>query len=107
MQDSNIDTILGSDIIFRGKLSFKKNLKINGSFTGKIDTAGHLIIGNTAKVEADINAGTVSVEGNVRGNVNAIKNIDIMKSARLTGDLRTPDLQIQSGSHFSGNCIMD
>ena len=107
MQDSEIDTILGDDIIFRGKLRFKKNLKVNGQFRGKIDTQGHLIIGKTAQVEADIEAGTVTVEGSLRGNINAEKKIDIMSTARLTGDLRSPDLQILSGSKFNGNCLMD
>lgn len=107
MQESEIDTVLGDDIVFRGKLHFKKNLKINGVFKGKIDTGGHLIIGSSALVEADINAGTVSVEGELKGNVNAQKKIDILRNARLIGDLRTPDLMIQSGSRFSGNCIME
>ena len=51
MQDSNIDTVLGDDIVFRGKLNFKKSLKINGTFKGKIDTAEHLIIGSSAPSE--------------------------------------------------------
>ncbi len=107
MQDSNIDTVLGDDIVFRGKLNFKKSLKINGTFKGKIDTAEHLIIGSSASVEADIEAGTVTVEGNLRGNINANKRIDILRTARLVGDLKTPDLQIESGSRFSGSCIME
>lgn len=106
MLDSEIDTILGEDIVFRGKLSFKKSLKINGNFKGKIDTSGHLVIGSAADVDADIEADTVSVEGKLRGNVVAAKRVDILKAARLSGDLRTPDLRIESGSHFSGNCLM-
>ena len=107
MSDAEIDTILGDDINFRGKLHFKKNLKINGKFKGKIDTGGHLVIGQSAEVEADIEAGTVQVEGNLRGNINANKRIDISRSAQLSGDLRTPDLKIDSGAGFNGSCIMD
>lgn len=106
MQDNEIDTILGDDIVFRGKLSFKQSLKVNGTFKGKIDTSGHLVIGASADVDADIEAATVSVEGKLRGNVNAAKRIDILKTAKLTGDLRTPDLEIESGARFSGNCVM-
>ena len=106
MQDSQVDTILGDDINFKGKLHFKKNLKINGKFRGKIDTGGHLIIGASAQVDADIEAGTVTIEGKLNGNVSANKKIDVVKNAQLVGDLQTPDLQIESGSHFSGNCVM-
>ncbi len=107
MATSDIDTILGEDISFRGKLQFKKNLQINGKFKGTISTGGHLIIGPGARVEADIEAGDVSVQGQLQGNVTAMRQIDLLKDARLRGDLRTPNLQIASGSRFSGNCIMD
>ena len=103
----NVDTILGEDIDFRGKLHFKKNLKINGRFRGKIQTGGHLIVGSTAHVEADIEASQVSIEGEVQGNVIASKKIGLKKNSRMKGDLRTPDLEIESGSQFTGSCIMD
>jgi cytoskeletal protein CcmA (bactofilin family) len=107
MNDSGTDTILGSDIVFKGKLSFKNKLKINGVFKGQIETSGQLIVGNTGDVEADIEAGTVSVQGKIKGNILATHRIDIFRNAELTGDIRTPDLQIEAGSVFSGHCIMD
>lgn len=107
MATSDVDTVLGEDITFRGKLQFKQNLQINGKFKGSIQTGGHLIIGAGAQVEADIEAGEVTVDGQLQGNVTAVDNIDLRKDARLRGDLRTPNLQIASGSRFSGNCIMD
>lgn len=105
--DREIDTVLGDDISFRGKLSFKKTLQINGRFKGFISTGGHLIIGSGAKVDADIEAGDVSVHGELHGNVSAQKRIDLAKTARLRGDVRTPDLSIEPGSKFNGNCIMN
>ncbi|MCB1308127.1 MAG: polymer-forming cytoskeletal protein [Leptospiraceae bacterium] len=104
---ADIETVLGEDISFRGKLHFKKQLQINGRFKGKISTGGHLVIGKSARVEADVEAGSVAIEGQLQGNVLATRRVDLMKTARLHGDLRTPDLQIESGSRFSGNCIME
>lgn len=102
-----IDTILGEDIQFRGRLQFKKGLKINGSFRGRIQTGGHLVVGTTARVEADVEAGDITIEGDLRGNLTAGRRVEIKKNAKLSGDIRTPDLHIESGSHFSGSCIMD
>lgn len=107
MSESEIDTILGEDISFRGKLQFKNSLQINGRFRGSISTGGRLIVGPAAQVDADIEAGAVSIQGRVTGNITAQKRIDLTRTARLTGDLRTPDLQVESGSKFSGACIMD
>lgn len=107
MADQEIDTILGDDIQFRGKLLFKQNLKINGFFKGKIQTAGHLIVGTSAQVEADVEAGTVTIEGKLQGNVVATRKLDIARTAQVKGDVRTPDFTVESGSKFSGHCIMD
>lgn len=107
MQDSSIDTVLGEDIKFRGKLQFRQSLQINGKFQGKIDTEGHLVVGPSAQVVADVEAATVTIQGDLQGNINARQKVDLLNNARLTGDVRTPDLEIQSGSKFSGNCIMD
>jgi cytoskeletal protein CcmA (bactofilin family) len=105
--ENNVDTILGDDIVFRGRLNFKNQLKINGNFKGQITTDGHLIVGPRADVEADIEAGSVSIQGKLRGNIAATTRIDILKSSQITGDLKTPDLQIESGSKFTGSCTMD
>ncbi|MBI3394500.1 MAG: polymer-forming cytoskeletal protein [Spirochaetia bacterium] len=107
MQDSEIDTILGEDISFRGKLVFKKNLKINGRFKGTIVTPGTLVVGQTAQVEADIEAGTISVQGTVKGNILAKTHVELSRNARIHGDIRTPQLQVETGSHFTGSCVMD
>ncbi len=107
MSDSEIDTVLGDDISFRGKLQFKKSLQINGRFRGAISTPGHLVVGGGASVEADVEAGSVAVQGEMRGNINAQKRIELSRSARLHGDIRAPDLEIQSGARFSGSCIME
>ncbi|MBX7057178.1 MAG: polymer-forming cytoskeletal protein [Leptospirales bacterium] len=107
MSDQEIDTVLGEDINFRGKLQFKKSLQINGRFRGVIDSPGHLVVGAGAVVEADIQAGSIAVQGELRGNVNAERRIELSRSAQLTGDLRAPDLEIQSGARFTGSCIME
>ncbi len=107
MQDSDIDTILGEDIAFRGRLMFKKSLKINGKFKGTIQTPGQIIVGSTAQVEADVEAGIVTIHGSVKGNLAATNRIELLKSSRMHGDMRTPQLHVETGSHFTGSCIMD
>ena len=100
-------TVLGEDINFKGKLYLKDSLTINGYFRGYIQTPEELLIGSAGKVEADIDAGDVCVEGRVQGNVFASKSLRIRKNAQILGDIRTGNLQVESGSRFRGACIMD
>lgn len=106
MNDEQIDTIIGDDIHFRGKLRFSNSLKIKGNFKGTIETTGKLVVGDTGEVEADIQTGMLEVEGNLKGNVSANEKVAIRKTGKVIGDIRTPDLEIESGAKFSGNSAM-
>lgn len=106
MSEESIDTIIGEDIQFRGKLRFNNALKIKGQFKGTIETTGSLIVGETGRVEADIETGTLEIEGDLKGNISAASKVSVRKTGKLVGDVRTPDLEIESGAKFSGNCIM-
>lgn len=106
MSNESIDTVIGEDISFRGSLIYSNTLKINGNFKGTIQTTGKLIIGESGEVEADLEVGVLLVEGKVKGNVNAKEKIELKKLSELIGDIKTPTLEVQSGSKFLGNCSM-
>ena len=108
VEDENkIGTVIAEDISFRGTLQFKNSLKIKGFFEGKIETDGHLIIGQEATVSADILAGVVSVNGTVKGKLKARDRIELFSKSNTSGDIITRDLYIEKGSHFNGTCIMN
>lgn len=107
VEDENkIDTVVADDIEFRGRLTFKNSLKIKGIFEGKIETDGRLIIGQEASVSADVNAGIVSINGNVSGRINANKHIELYSKSNTRCDLLTPEISIEKGAIFNGTCIM-
>lgn len=107
VEDENkIDTVIADDIDFRGKIMFKNSLKIKGSFEGKIETDGRLIIGQEATVNADINSGIVSINGQITGRINANKYIELYSKSNTHCDLLTPELFIEKGALFNGTCIM-
>src|SRR4051812_16933546 len=64
-------TVLGPDSAFKGEMSFEKGLRLMGRFEGKIATPGRLHIAREAKMQADVEAGAIMVEGDVRGNLTA------------------------------------
>lgn len=106
IEEKDVDTILADDIDFSGTMKFKKSLMIKGKFDGRIDADGHLILGTNSIVKAAIKAGVVTNFGKIIGNVEAIKKIELLKGAELNGDVKTPDLIIESGCIFNGNCSM-
>lgn len=96
-------TIIGPDASFKGELSFEKGLRLQGKFEGKINTAGKLHIAREAKMNADVDAGAITVEGEVKGNLSANDRIELKASARYEGDLHASKLVVDEGAIFSGH----
>jgi cytoskeletal protein CcmA (bactofilin family) len=100
-------TILGPEASFDGKLTFQGAVRIDGKFSGEIVTEDVLVIGESGEVTANINVGSLILNGLVRGNVRAKKAVELHAPARLYGDIETPQLVIHSGVIFEGHCKME
>ncbi len=105
-EDGVIYTVIGFGANFVGTLEFSRPLQINGNFEGEIKSNGILLISETATVKATIKANTVILGGHVIGNIEAKNRVEMLPNGKLTGNVRTPKLQIADGVIFDGNCEM-
>ena len=102
-----VHTLLGKGSEFEGKLTFEGQVRIDGKFSGQIFTKDTLVIGEGARVNAEINAGTVIVNGVVEGNIRATQLIELHTPGRVKGNMETPALSIDKGVMFEGSCKME
>lgn len=101
--NTEFPTIIGPDATFKGEITFEKGLRLMGRFEGKISTGGRLHIAREAKMQADVEAAGIVVEGEVRGNLTATDRIELKQSARYEGDLAASKLVVDEGAVFSGH----
>ena len=96
--------VLDVDASLQGNLIFKDdvNLHINGHFEGRLETKGDLLIGVNATVRANIVGERITISGNVNGDVTALSEIRLTETAKVAGDIRTPNLIIDRGAVFHG-----
>lgn len=106
IEESMIDTVLAPDIDFTGTMKFSKSLMIKGKFEGDIAATGHLIVGPGAVTNATVKAQVITNYGTMNGNVTATERLELLNSAKLTGDTVTPELIIESGCKFNGRSSM-
>ncbi|MDR0554119.1 MAG: polymer-forming cytoskeletal protein [Treponema sp.] len=106
LEVEDFDTILSSDIDFSGTLRFEKPFLIRGKVCGEIDATGLLVVDEGAVVEANINTSKVIIRGSVTGNITASNKIEITATGKLVGDIITPEVHMESGCIFNGNCTM-
>jgi cytoskeletal protein CcmA (bactofilin family) len=105
--DGSLNALLGRGSQFDGKLTFEGTVRIDGTFTGEITTNDMLIIGEGAKVTADITCGSVVVNGEVNGNIKASEMVELHKPARMKGDVATPSFMVEKGVMFDGAAKME
>src|SRR4051794_39063575 len=91
---------------FEGKLCFHGTVRIGGTFRGEIYTPDTLIIGEGAKVDAEIDAGTIIISGEVNGSLRAKHRVEIHRPAIFRGDILTPSLSVDEGVIFEGSSKM-
>jgi cytoskeletal protein CcmA (bactofilin family) len=104
--EGKIENVLGPSATYHGNLKSEGNVRIDGYFDGSIETAGNVIIGETAKVVADITASNVQVWGAVKGRITANGRLEILPSGRVWGEIDVTSLLIDEGGLFRGKSIM-
>lgn len=101
-----IENVFGASTRFEGNLTSDGNIRVDGVFEGSIETAGNVIIGEQARVMADIKANGVQVWGAVKGNITAVGRLEILSSGKVWGDIKVAALLIDEGGVLRGQCIM-
>lgn len=104
--DEIIETSIGSTVSMQGVLKAEGNIRIDGLFEGKIETAGNVIISRTGQVAADIIARNVLVAGKVKGNIMAHDRLEIIASGKVLGDIEAITLYIEEGGRHHGQTRM-
>ena len=94
--------MLAKDDSLSGRLQIRGNGSVIGTFSGRIECDGELLIGPDARVEADLNANKVTIAGFVKGNVIAAARLKIANTGRLEGDARVGALVVLEGGVHHG-----
>lgn len=99
------DTVLGTNTVLEGTLQSNANVRLDGTFTGSLEINGNVLVGETAKIKADVNARNISIAGAVRGNVSG-KKVQILRTGRVWGDIRASALTTEEGAFIDGKITM-
>jgi cytoskeletal protein CcmA (bactofilin family) len=100
------DLLLGAGAEFEGKLRFQGTVRIDARFKGSITTNDVLVVGEHARIDAEITCGTVIVHGEVNGNVKATTAVQLHYPAKVRGDVETPSLVLEKGVVLHGHVKM-
>ncbi|MDR2168021.1 MAG: polymer-forming cytoskeletal protein [Clostridiales bacterium] len=102
-----VGSILAEGLTFKGgSLSGVGKITLNCYFVGNISTNDLVIVDEAGNILGDIEAQSVIIRGNVKGNIVAVEGVQIQSGGVLNGNITCADLNIASGAAFSGECNM-
>jgi cytoskeletal protein CcmA (bactofilin family) len=96
-------TVLFPDSAISGKLSYNLPVKIDSRFSGEVKASDLLVLGSHAKVDANIYARQLQLEGELSGNVQVTGCFEIMPGGRFKGDAKAGELKVHPGGVFDGS----
>ena len=101
-----ITSLIGLGVAYKGTLSGEAGVRIDGTFDGRINIGGPLVISDSGKVTSEeIRAAVVSVAGSVRGNIVA-RQVEILAGGRVWGDVTAVEFASEEGAVLRGQVKM-
>ncbi|GMN02451.1 polymer-forming cytoskeletal protein [Erythrobacter sp. MTPC3] len=98
--NSSTFSVIGPDITIKGDIGASADLHVDGSIEGDIKCAS-LVQGESSHVSGGITAETARLAGHVTGSITA-KELVILKSAKIEGDVHYDALTIEQGAQVDG-----
>ncbi len=106
---NSIDSLIGSATRIEGNVFFSGGLRVDGVVCGNIrcenPREGTLVISEKARVEGAVAVGHVVINGTVIGPVVAGESLELLPSARVTGDVEYHRIEMQQGAVIEGKLV--
>jgi cytoskeletal protein CcmA (bactofilin family) len=100
--------MIGPSIEIKGSVTGDEDLVIEGTVEGTVELGSHQVtVGPSGKVNADIHAKVVNIDGEVSGDLNGGEKVIISKSGRVRGNIVAPRVLLEDGAIFKGSIDMD
>ena len=95
--------LIGEALVFKGEVSGTQDLTINGRLDGTVSLSGYTVtVGRNGRVQGDILARVIRIEGHVEGNLQGEEVVSLGPSGVVHGDLTTVRVSMDEGCEFSG-----
>ncbi|MBZ5495265.1 MAG: polymer-forming cytoskeletal protein [Acidobacteriia bacterium] len=99
--------LIGPSIELKGTLSGGEDLVIEGRIEGKIELRNNsVIVGKSGHVKADVHGRTITVMGEIEGNLYGQEQISLRQASTVRGNLVAPRVILEDGCNFKGGIDM-
>ncbi len=103
---ANVNSIsrISSGTVIKGEIMSPCDIRIDGTFEGKITSKGRVVIGESAVIKGDIVCFDIDLWGKVEGNIYVKDTLSLKDGCVVNGNLNIRRLSVELGATFNGNC---
>jgi cytoskeletal protein CcmA (bactofilin family) len=100
--------MIGKTITIKGDITGEENLVIEGKVDGTVHLKSNdLTVGQSGRVNANLSANVVRIDGEVKGDIVGAEKVVITKTGRVQGNIVGPRVTLEDGAKFKGSIDMD
>lgn len=104
---SEATAMIGAKVKVTGDIESSEDLLIEGEVNGTVKLADNeLVIGNSGRVQANIEAKTIRIEGEVQGDIVGQERVVITTTGNVQGNVSSPRVMLEDGGRFKGSIDM-
>ncbi len=96
------ESLIAEEIVIEGKIEGAGHVRIAGRFKGDVHVQGNLAIEDGAKLTGGVRADTVTLGGELEGNIDSATRVELLATGVLTGDVKAGSLTVAAGSRMRG-----
>jgi len=96
------ESVISSDLTIEGKISGSGHVRIGGRFKGDVQVDGNVSLDAGARLEGHVKASIVSVAGELIGNIENAKRVELLETGVINGDVKAGQLTVAAGSRMRG-----
>ncbi len=104
--NANSVSRISTGTIIKGEIVSPYDIRIDGTFEGKVQSKGRVVIGETAVIKGDILCENIDLWGKVEGNVFVKDTLALKEGCKVDGNLHIRRLSVELGATFNGGCKM-
>ncbi len=97
------ESVIAAELAIEGKIVGGGDVRIAGRFKGDVQVDGNFRIDAGARLEGLVRAGVVVVGGELQGNIDAAKQVDVLATGVIVGDVKAASITVASGSRMRGH----
>jgi cytoskeletal protein CcmA (bactofilin family) len=93
---------ISAEVTIEGKISGSGSVRIAGRFKGDVQVDGNVSLETGARLEGHVKANVVSVGGELIGNIENAKRVELLETGVINGDVKAGSLTVAAGSRMRG-----